>query len=119
MLDKILVDTREKTPLFTGAKVIKLDTGDYTFEGYEHELAIERKSSVYEFARNITEKRFNDWVRRLAEFKHAYMVCEFTLDDVAIYPKKSGVPPRARRYIRVKPPFIFKMLAIVTGKHTM
>lgn len=46
---KIVVDTREQKPYWKeGPNVIrkKLDTGDYSIEGYEAEIAIERKNLV-------------------------------------------------------------------------
>ena len=48
---KIIIDTREQKPLaFNKSKAIegvikkKLDVGDYSIEGYEDKIAIERKS---------------------------------------------------------------------------
>ena len=42
---KIVVDTREQTPLWTKNVIIKkLDTGDYSIEGYEDKISLERKS---------------------------------------------------------------------------
>jgi len=50
---KIIVDTREQHPLeFRQSKLIegvikrKLDVGDYSIEGYEDKIAIERKSAA-------------------------------------------------------------------------
>lgn len=41
----IIVDTREQKPLFKNQVINKkLDTGDYSIEGYEDKIAIERKS---------------------------------------------------------------------------
>ena len=110
----IIVDSREQRPLFNeedGAIVRKLDTGDYTAEGAENILAIERKSKVSEFANNITESRFWDWVNRLAEFEHAYLLLEFNEKDVDNYPAGSGIPKYRWKYLRVKSPFIKSTLA--------
>jgi len=43
---KIVVDTREQKPLFKGKDTItkKLDVGDYSIEGFETKIGIERKS---------------------------------------------------------------------------
>jgi len=48
---KIIIDTRENRPLLfrtskdiTGSEIKKLDIGDYSIEGYENKIAIERKS---------------------------------------------------------------------------
>jgi len=45
----IKIDSREQKPLWNiGSKVVygKLDTGDYSIEGYENKIAIERKSLI-------------------------------------------------------------------------
>jgi len=44
---KIVIDTREQNPLVFRDSVVKtLKTGDYSLEGYEHKVAIERKSAA-------------------------------------------------------------------------
>ena len=43
-LKKIIVDSREKKPLFSGCLVKGLNVGDYSLEGFEDRIAIERKS---------------------------------------------------------------------------
>ena len=53
---KIIIDTREQKPWeFPGhtTAVQKLDTGDYSVEGLEDILCIERKQNTSEFAKNI------------------------------------------------------------------
>ena len=68
-MDKFLIirDTREK-PEFgffyeedeycAGTVKAKLDYGDYSIEGLQSRIAIERKESVSEIANNFTEDRF-------------------------------------------------------------
>ena len=59
----IIVDTREQTPWefgFHNTAKRKLDTGDYSMEGYESLFTIERKRSVSEIANNLSENRFKD-----------------------------------------------------------
>ena len=76
----IICDTREQKPLtfneyedvFTIRKGLK--TGDYTVEGFEDRLCIERKQSVSEIASNITQKRFTKELERMAEFPHSFLV---------------------------------------------
>lgn len=108
----ILVDTREKKPLFTSsAKVTTLKTGDYTLEGKEDVVCVERKASPSELARNIVETRFEDWVTRLSEVENPYLVCEFSEQDLINYPKNARIPWRLKKRIRVKGPYIRKKLA--------
>jgi ERCC4-type nuclease len=107
----IIVDTREQQPWtfdnYATAKR-KLDTGDYSIEGLEHLLGIERKKSVSEFANNIVESRFSDVVERLNQLKYAFILFEFHLEDVLIYPIGSTVPKKWWNNIKVSPAFIMK-----------
>ena len=88
----IIRDTREKEgytfePVETryhtckGMVTQKLDTGDYTLEGLEDKLCIERKSSVAEFAGNVGQDRhrFMREIERMKEFPHRYIVLELSL----------------------------------------
>jgi ERCC4-type nuclease len=109
----IIVDTREQKPWIFEHQAKanhKLDTGDYSIEGYENLLAIERKRNVAEIANNITEKRFKDVVDRLGKIKHSYILLEFDLNDVMRYPVGSDIPKRLWDKIRISPSFIIKHL---------
>lgn len=117
----VLRDTREqKGWVFDAGKncggtvVRTLKTGDYTLLGYEHLLAVERKGSVVELIGNLTHKDkwacFKGELERMEAFPAAFIVCEFTLDDVLAYPEGAGLPPSVRRRIRVSPQFYLKRL---------
>ena len=109
----IIVDSREQQPWdfknYATAKQ-KLDTGDYSIEGLENIVTIERKKSVNEFANNITEKRFKDWTGRLSEVEFSYVLLEFNLSDVLRYPVGSNIPKRMWDKIRISPNYIIKNL---------
>jgi len=108
---QIIIDTREQQPWeFNKMEktVSKLDTGDYSLKGLEDIFCIERKGSVSEFANNITEKRFKDVVDRLSRVKHAFLLLEFNLEDILIYPVGSSVPKRMWSKLRISPKFILK-----------
>ena len=51
----------------------KLDTGDYTIEGLEENLCIERKHSISELAKNIAEDRFERELERMSKFYYSYL----------------------------------------------
>lgn len=72
---------------------------------------MERKASVAELAKNITEDRFWREMSRLREFPHKFLLCEFSLNEVLQYPVGSDVPRKRWRYIRVRPPFILAKLS--------
>ncbi len=118
----IIIDTREQQPwefdhFTTSSK--KLDTGDYTVEGYEDILCIERKKSVGEFANNIVEKRFADVIDRMTKYKYAFFIMEFSMQDVLSYPIGSNVPKRMWDHLRVTSSFILKVLLEIQLKHNI
>lgn len=109
----IIVDTREQKPWeFTdfSTSVAKLDTGDYSIKGLEDILCIERKRSISEIAGNITEKRFEDVLTRMSEYKFPFILLEFGLDDVFNFPIGSDIPKKLWNRIKIKPQFILKNL---------
>ena len=118
----IIIDTREQKPwLFSTQASIsnKLDTGDYSIEGYQHLLAIERKRNVAEIANNITEKRFVDVVSRLSSMKYSFLLLEFDLDDVMRYPIGSDIPKRLWDKIKISPAYILKHLIDLQLDHNI
>jgi ERCC4-type nuclease len=90
----IIQDTREQTPWsfgfeYTVAQEIgTLATGDYTIQGFEDKLCIERKGCIEEFATNLGKDfgRFKKELIRMDSFPHAFIICEFPLKDLIEYP---------------------------------
>jgi len=84
-------------------KKCRLETGDYTLEGYEDILAIERKKDVAELHGNLNKKnwpRFQAELERMHEIKHAYILFEFSYEDVSKYP--FNLPYYVRKRIRIR-----------------
>jgi ERCC4-type nuclease len=109
----IIVDTREQQPWsfeHYATANRKLDTGDYSIEGLEDVLCIERKKSINEIANNITESRFRDVVDRMSKFKYAFLLLEFDLSHVMHYPVGSNLPKRLWEKTKITPSFILKHL---------
>jgi len=109
----IIVDTREQIPWefgFHDTAKKKLDTGDYSIQGFEDILAIERKKSVSEIATNLSESRFKDVLQRLSKIKHPYMVFEFSLDEVYSFPVGSDIPKRMWDKLKISGNYIIKRL---------
>jgi len=118
----IIVDTREQQPWeFEHYAVAhrKLDTGDYSIEGLEELLGIERKKSVSEFANNITESRFKDVVMRMSQLRYSFLLLEFDLNDILIYPIGSTVPKRMWDKIKISPAFILKHILELQLNHNI
>jgi ERCC4-type nuclease len=119
---KILVDTNEKTPwrfdkydVETASK--NLYTGDYTVEGLEDILCIERKSCVTEIANNITTKRFTNELERMTKFPQRYLILEFDYGHIDSFPQNTNIPSFLKNKIRVKGPFIIKFLSQIMTKY--
>lgn len=109
----IVVDTREQMPWEFGFHTTskrKLDTGDYSIEGMESIFTIERKMSVSEIATNITENRFKDVLERLSKIPHAYLIMEFSIEDIYTFPVGSDIPKKLWDKLRVKGNYIMKVL---------
>ena len=72
----------------------KLDTGDYSIEGLEDKLCIERKASVVEFANNVghDQVRFLKEIERMKDFPYKFLVFEFSLTDLMNFPEGSSIP---------------------------
>jgi hypothetical protein len=87
----MLVDTREKLPwdwepddAFESVKFLKLDAGDYTLEGLEKIVAVERKASVDELFINFTKDkdRIKAEFERLKDHKFKILMLEFSCEDM-------------------------------------
>ena len=112
----LIIDTREKQPLeITCGKLYdniireKLDTGDYSIDGLQDVLCVERKGGVVEFAQNVIQDRF---VRELDRMNHKYsfVVLEFTLEELLRYPKDCGIPPKIIKKVRYNGKFVLSKL---------
>jgi ERCC4-type nuclease len=123
---KVIRDTREhenkgwffkESDYCTGMVEKKLDTGDYSIEGLEDILCIERKGSISEFANNITDARFDRELERMSEFKYKFLILEFSFDDIRSFPEGSGIPTRAWASLRVTGNFIMKKIAEYQTKY--
>ena len=119
-MNKFLVikDTRERDGWYfkesnycQGMVDKKLDTGDYSVEGLEDVLCIERKGSVSELANNIVDKRFDRELERMRDFKYKFLILEFGIKDIMSFPPGSDIPKPKWSKIRIKGNFILKKLA--------
>lgn len=78
-----------------------LPTGDYSLRGIETKFTIERKANTGEIAGNLYEKRFENELKRMQKFKHAFIVCEFLLEDLFKFPYGSNIPKSKWKYLKV------------------
>lgn len=102
---KIIIDSREKKDIFlfssyeVETEVRKLDTGDYSIEGFESSITIDRKrtSSELWICLFTQYERFARELDRMASYDESYILCTFPYSYLAIFPKMSGVPRKIAR----------------------
>lgn len=93
----IVIDTREQKPYRFSASVVRtLPTGDYSIEGMEHRVAIERKTKEDAYSSlGAQRRRFEREVTRLAQFEYGAVVIESTLCGFLHAPSYSHLTPRS------------------------
>ena len=91
----LIIDTKERELQwdfdgdndFLDIKHYKMKTGDYTLEGYEHLITIERKASPDELFANFgdakVKARLHREARRMVKMPHKFVIVECTLDEIA------------------------------------
>lgn len=95
-----------------GMVVRKLDTGDYSIEGLEDKLCIERKASVVELANNVghDQVRFMKEIERMKTFPYKFLILEFSLSDLMNYPNGTNIPEEDWGKLKVTNRFMLKMI---------
>lgn len=116
---KVIKDTREQNGWFfspydkcQGMEVKTLHTGDYTIEGFEDVVCVERKGCVSEIAMNLGKKKnaFQAEMQRMKDYEFSFLICEFDMDDILKYPEGSSVPKSLRDKVKVTGKYILKCL---------
>lgn len=96
--------------LCKGTVVDSLKTGDYTIKGLRDQFVIERKFSSGELASNLYTKQFENELKRMQSFKHAFVVCEFLLENLFQFPYNSSIPKPIWKKLRVNSKGLLKRL---------
>jgi ERCC4-type nuclease len=95
---RIVVDSREQEGYSFSCPSIrkKLDAGDYSIEGFEDRVAVERKS-MDDFVNTVIRghDRFYHELRNLRSYDHACVVIEGSLRDLLEGNYRSGAHPNA------------------------
>jgi ERCC4-type nuclease len=91
----ILCDTREQLPLaLPNSRRATLATGDYSVEGYEQLIAVERKSHAdFVMCVGAERERFERCLARLATYEYPALVLECGLSDLLAGTRYSAVHP--------------------------
>jgi len=103
----------------TGCIEKKLETGDYTLEGLEDHLCIERKASTGEMAVNFgkDKTRFMEEIDRMRYYEHKYLVLEFSFNDLLRFPEGSNIPVRTIPHLRVTGNYMIRELLELQVRH--
>lgn len=96
--------------LCRGTVVEGMRTADYTIRGLEKVFCLERKASSGELAGNLYTKQFENELKRMQLFKHAFVVCEFLLEDLFQFPYNSSIPKPIWKKLRVNSKGLLKRL---------
>ncbi len=117
---KILVDTREQLPFtFTRFRIeterATLPTGDYSLPGFDHQVAIERKSleDLIACLKRENRDRFERELSRASHYELFCVVVESTLEDVSKGRYRSEMKPHASLQsifafqVRYRVPFVW------------
>lgn len=96
-MPRIVIDTREKDEcVFADSVRKKLDAGDYSIEGLENQVAVERKS-LDDFVSTVIHgrARFRDELRKLAGYRATCIVVEAGVLDVLLHRYRGDAHPNA------------------------
>lgn len=116
----VIKDTREQNGYFfpsnfscAGFIEHKLDTGDYTIKGLEDKLCIERKGCVEELAINLGHKKhtFLKEISRMTHFPHKFIICEFSLNDLLVFPDHTRIPVKNKQALKITGKYMMKCIS--------
>ena len=104
--------SRTKYHVCKGMVLRKLDTGDYSIEGLEDKICIERKASVVELANNVgfDKRRFTNEIERMKDFPHRFLILEFSLTDLMSFPEGSDIPEKEISKLKISNKYMLRFL---------
>lgn len=111
--------SRTKYHVCKGMVSRKLDTGDYSIEGLEDKICIERKASVVELANNVGfgNRRFMAEIERMKEFPHKFLVLEFSLQQLMDFPEGSDIPESEIKKLKISNKYMLRFLMELQINH--
>ena len=124
----VIKDTREQEGYYfskydkcEGMIERKLDTGDYSIEGLEEKICVERKASPEELATNLGQKKnaFMNEIERMKAFRHKFILLEFSLQDLVEFPEGSRIPESQKAKVKISGKYMLKMLMEFQIKHNI
>lgn len=119
----VIIDTQEKQPwtlshnLINGVKYEALKTGDYTVEGLEDILCIERKADATEIAMNVSEQRFRDCLERMSAFQYKFILLESSMQKVLQFPHLEQYAQTLLKKTKVRGKYILQCITRMQVKY--
>ena len=55
----------------------------------------------------------------MSNFRWAYIVCEFSIDDIMSFPENSGIPKKRWQYMRMNGKFIWRRVRELEEKYNV
>lgn len=96
---------------FRGTVVDTVKYGDYTINGLEHLIFLERKASIAELVHNMTEKRFDRLLATAQTFKYKFIIIESYYENIFNFPYDEDLPTRIKKKIQVRPGWILSFIS--------
>jgi ERCC4-type nuclease len=98
-LPTVIIDTREQLPYSFPAeefhsKRVMLPQGDYSLEGFEHLVSVERKNPD-DWVASIIQDRFWAELKRFEGYERVAVVIECSRPDITARKYRANVDPRA------------------------
>jgi len=121
-LPSVLYDKQEKRPWVLPFKMkrVNLKTGDYTFEGFEDVIAIEKKSGLIELLNDLANgyrPTFERFLKRLSKYPVKVIVVEDTLSELSINRALAHIRRKSRGKARLTSRTIYYWVAEIAVKY--
>jgi hypothetical protein len=91
-----------------GTIIKTMRTGDYSIDGMEDTLVIDRKGCLSEFAANLTDKRFEREMERMSHIDQSIVMLEFEYEDFENWPKSAGLTNNQIAQVKTSAKFLRK-----------
>lgn len=114
----IIIDSREREPYkfrasanCDGYEIEKLDAGDYSIQGFEDLITVERKNSLIELCGNLGKNRtrFEAELERMQSIKFRYVIVEDHWSSIYKY----------KKYTQMSSNAIFQSIIALTIKYNV
>lgn len=121
-LPPVLYDKQEKRPWVLPFKMkrVNLKTGDYTFEGFEDKIAIEKKSGLIELLNDLANgyrPTFERFLKRLSEYPVKVIIVEDTLSELSINRALTHIRRKSGGKARLTAKTIYYWVAEIAAKY--